>query len=220
MIHLDRVSKSFRRKGCVQRVLHQVNFTLPDVQGLALIGRNGAGKSTLLRLIAGTMRPDAGRVITDESVSWPMGFSGGFHPALSGAQNTRFVARIYGRNPREMADFVYSYSELGAAWQRPVGNYSQGMKARLAFAISMGVDFDTFLVDEIIGVGDQAFRKKCADTFRVRMNRSKVVMISHNPGTLRQFCQAGLVLEHGRLTYFPRLDDALAHHDANLTQPA
>jgi len=220
MIHLDRLSKSFRRDGRLTRVLHEVTYTLPDVRGLGLIGPNGAGKSTLLRLIAGTLRPDRGRVLTDERISWPMGFSGGFHPALSGAQNTRFVARIYGRDARAMAGFVEEYAELGPAWHRPVETYSHGMKARLAFAVSMGVEFDTYLVDEIIGVGDQAFRRKCAATFRARMDRARLVMISHNPGTLRQFCEAGLVLERGRLTFFPRLDDALARHEDNLAAAA
>ena len=220
MIHLDRLSKSFRKDGITRRILSDVTMTLPNVQGLALLGRNGAGKSTLLRLIAGTLKPDRGRVLTDQTISWPMGFSGGFHPALTGAQNTRFVARIYGRDIAGMTAFVQGFSELGNAWAMPVQTYSSGMKARLAFAVSMGVDFDTYLVDEIIGVGDSAFRQKCQRLFRARMDRSQVIMISHSAATLRQFCQAGLVLEAGRLTFHADISDALAHHESNLACPA
>lgn len=219
MIRLDRIAKRFRRNGVERIVLEEVSMTLPDVPGLALLGRNGAGKSTLLRLIAGTLAPDRGQVVTDEHISWPMGFAGGFHPALTGAQNARFVARIHGRNPHHMARAVRDFAELGGAWTMPFSTYSTGMKARLAFAVSMAVEFDTYLVDEIIGVGDTAFRQKCERAFRDRMGRARVIMISHNPGTIRQFCQAGLVLEAGRLTYVPDIDAAIALHEANLGTP-
>lgn len=216
MIHLERIAKRFRRNGVTRIVLDHVTMTLPDVPGLALLGRNGAGKSTLLRLVAGTLAPDHGRVVTDENISWPMGFAGGFHPALTGAQNARFVARIHGRNPYHMAETVHEFAELGQAWTMPFGTYSTGMKARLAFAVSMAIEFDTYLVDEIIGVGDTAFRQKCERAFRDRLGQARVIMISHNPGTLRQFCHAGLVLEAGRLTYADDIDDAIELHEANL----
>lgn len=216
MIRLSRISKSFRRNGATQHILRSVSFTLPDVPGLAILGRNGAGKSTLLRLIAGTLKPDAGRIFSDECVSWPMGFSGGFHPSLTGSQNTRFVARVYGRRPEQLAAEVENFAELGTAWLQPVGTYSTGMKARLAFAVSMAIRFDTYLVDEIIGVGDDAFRRKCSAAFRSRLKDAKVIMISHSASTLRQFCTAGLVLEHGRVTYHADLDAALEMHEANL----
>ena len=218
MIALEQVSKQFRRDGVVTRILSNVSFRLPDLPGLALLGRNGAGKSTLLRMVAGTLPPDHGRVITDEAVSWPMGFSGGFHPALTGAQNTRMIARLYGRQPRALTGFVEDFAELGRAFRLPVETYSSGMKARLAFAVSIGVDFDTYLVDEIIGVGDAAFRRKCRAAFQQRLSQARLIMVSHNPEALRQFCQAGLVLEAGRLTFYPRLADALAAHEANLAR--
>jgi len=219
VIRLEQLTKGFATNGVTRRVLGPVSFTLPDVRGLALIGRNGAGKSTLMRLIAGTLRPDSGRVVADERISWPMGFSGGLHPALTGAQNARFVARIYGCDPAVLAANVCCFAELGEAWTRPVGTYSTGMKARLAFGMSMEIAFDTYLVDEIIGVGDAAFRRKCADLFRDRLSRARVIMISHNAPTLRQFCQAGLVLEGGRLTYYPDIDAALAAHEETLARP-
>lgn len=220
MITLDRVTKAFRQNGATQTLFRDVSFRIPDVPGLALLGRNGAGKSTLLRLIAGTLKPDAGRVVLNGLVSWPMGFGGGFHPALTAAQNTRFVARIYGRDPFDMAARVQTFADLDDAWHHPIATYSTGMKARLAFSVSMAIDFDVYLVDEIIGVGDAAFRKKCRAAFKARMDRARVIMISHNPATLQEFCQSGLVLEKGRLTYHPRLEDALSQHEANLaTRP-
>ncbi|MEM9139672.1 MAG: ABC transporter ATP-binding protein [Pseudomonadota bacterium] len=219
MIRLERVSKTFRRDGVRIPILHDVSFTLPEVPGLALLGRNGAGKSTLLRLIAGSLRPDRGRVVTTRRISWPMGFAGGFHPSLSGAQNARFVARLHGCDPQDLAARVEDFAELGDGWRRPVSTYSQGMRARLAFAVSMAIDFDVYLVDEIIGVGDARFRQKCAQAFRARMGRCQIIMVSHNPETLRLFCQAGLVLEQGRLVYHTDIEDALAHHDDNLDRP-
>ncbi|MFK7944549.1 MAG: ABC transporter ATP-binding protein [Paracoccaceae bacterium] len=219
MIRLDRITKTFRGNGPAKQILRDVSFALPDVRGLALIGRNGAGKSTLLRLIAGTLEPDSGQVFSDERISWPMGFSGGFHPALTGAQNIRFVARLYGKDPEELARFVTRFGELGRALRKPFETYSSGMKARLAFAVSIGLDFDCYLVDEIIGVGDAAFREKCRMAFRARLGHARLVMVSHNPQALRQFCDAGLVIEAGRLKFYPRLDDALAAHAANLAQP-
>jgi len=220
MIRFDRVSKSFRRDGVTKHILHDVTFALPPERNIAILGRNGAGKSTLMRLIAGTLRPDGGRVIRGVRVSWPMGFSGSFHPALTGAQNTRFVARVYGRDTRALEHFVQEFAELGAFYHMPVSTYSSGMKARLAFAVSMGVDFGLYLVDEVIGVGDTAFRQKCASAFRARMDRARVMMISHSPATLRQFCDSGLVIEDGRLTYFDSLDSAIDSHEANLATAA
>ena len=219
MIRLERLSKRFRRDGVVRHILTDVTFTLPSDRNLALLGRNGAGKSTLMRLIAGTLRPDAGRVATERRLSWPMGFSGGFHPALSGAQNARFVARIYGRDVRALLAEVEEFAELGDAFHLPVGTYSSGMRARLAFALSMAVAFDTYLVDEVIGVGDTRFRQKCAAAFRARLGHAQVIMISHNATTLLKFCEAGIVLEHGQLTYFPDIGAAIAAHEANLADP-
>jgi capsular polysaccharide transport system ATP-binding protein len=220
MIRLKRVSKSFRRDGVTKHILHDVTFDLPPDRNIAILGRNGAGKSTMMRLIAGTLRPDRGHIQRLRRISWPMGFAGSFHPALTGAQNTRFVGRVYGRDTNALEDYVQRFSDLGAFYHLPVSTYSSGMKARLAFALSMGVDFQVYLVDEVIGVGDTAFRRKCAQAFRQRMDRARVLMISHNPGTLRQFCDAGLVIEAGRLTFHDNLDTAIESHERNLAQLA
>jgi capsular polysaccharide transport system ATP-binding protein len=216
MIQLSHVSKSFRRDGVTRHILHDVCFDLPPDRNIAILGRNGAGKSTLMRMIAGTLQPDRGQILRHRRVSWPMGFAGSFHPALTGAQNTRFVGRIYGRDTGALEEYVQGFAELGAFYHLPVGTYSSGMKARLAFALSMGIDFQVYLVDEVIGVGDTAFRRKCAAAFRQRMDRARVLMISHSAPTLRQFCDAGLVIEAGRLTFFDTVEAAIDAHENNL----
>ena len=216
MVQLAHVSKSFHRDCVTKHILQDICFDLPPDRNIAILGRNGAGKSTLMRMIAGTLLPDRGHILRWRRVSWPMGFSGSFHPALTGAQNTRFVARIYGRDTAQLEDYVQGFAEIGAFYHLPVSTYSSGMKARLAFALSMGVDFDVYLVDEVIGVGDTNFRRKCAQAFRQRMDRARVLMISHSAATLRQFCDAGLVIENGRLTYFNNIDAAIEAHEMNL----
>ncbi|MEL6792661.1 MAG: ABC transporter ATP-binding protein [Pseudomonadota bacterium] len=219
MIRLENVSKAYRLgggSGGRRIVLDDVSLTLPRGRSLALIGRNGAGKSTLLKMIAGTIEPDDGRILRRGSISWPLGFSGSFHRQLSGAQNARFVARIYGRDPDELIEYVQEFSELGDFLYMPVGAYSSGMKARLAFGISMGIAFDYYLVDEVTAVGDRNFRKKCRQVFRERLVDSDVIMVSHSPRTMRQYCEAGVVLENGRMRYFEDIEDAIAVHEENM----
>lgn len=219
MIAFQNVSKRFRKNGIAKHVLVDASFALPPDRSIAVLGRNGVGKSTLIRLIAGTLRPDRGRILRSRRFSWPIGFSGSFHPSLTGAQNTRFVARIYGRDSGELEAFVQEFADLGAFYHLPVGTYSSGMKARLAFALSMGVDFQVYLVDEVIGVGDTAFRRKCAQAFRQRMDRSRVIMVSHNPAMLREFCDAGILIEAGRLFYFNTVQGAADAYEAVLAKP-
>ncbi|SES78248.1 ABC transporter ATP-binding protein [Oceanicella actignis] len=218
MIRLENVSKTFRLPGGLRKtVVRDLTMTIPRGRSLALLGRNGAGKSSLLRLIAGTLRPDSGRVIHGCRVSWPLGFSGSFHRAMSGIQNVRFVARIYGVDADELIAFVREFSELGDYLHQPVAVYSAGMKARLAFGVSMGIRFDVYLVDETIAVGDADFKRKCRAVFEDRLSASDVIMVSHAPGPLRSYCDCGLVLENGRLEYYDDVEDAIARHVANLS---
>ena len=155
MVRFENLSKSFWLKGEEKVVIDQLNLTLPTGKSLGLLGRNGAGKSTLLDIIAGVQPPDTGRVISDGTMSWPVGFGGSFHPQMTGRQNVRFVARIYGVDTGGLLDFVLNFSELGRMIDSPVKTYSQGMRARLGFGLSMGIQFDTYLVDEVTAVGDK-----------------------------------------------------------------
>jgi capsular polysaccharide transport system ATP-binding protein len=216
MIRFENLSKSFKVNGAWRPVIRNLNLTIPSGQSLALLGRNGAGKSTLMQIIAGNMRPDDGRVVSKGSVSWPVGFAGSFHPQLTGAQNTRFIARIYGVDTDELTDFVQDFAELGPHFRMPVRTYSQGMRARLTFGLSMGIAFDTYLVDEVTGAGDASFRQKSKAVFRDRMQNAGAIMVNHNLGELREYCDHALVLERGKLRYFDDLDEAIDVHKSAL----
>ena len=220
MVRFENLSKSFWLKGEEKVVIDRLNLTLPTGKSLGLLGRNGAGKSTLLDIIAGVQPPDTGRVVSDGTMSWPVGFGGSFHPQMTGRQNVRFVARIYGVDTGGLLDFVLDFSELGRMIDSPVKTYSQGMRARLGFGLSMGIQFDTYLVDEVTAVGDKSFSRKSQAVFLDRIRDSSAIMVSHQMGKLRDFCDAGVVLNNGRLEYFENLDDAIKRHEEILKQAA
>ena len=212
MIQLADVSKAFVTGGVRKVVADRIALTLPERGAVALIGRNGAGKSSLLKLISGTMRPNSGRIIVTGSVSWPVGFAGCFHGDLSGRQNTRFVARIYGIDTDALESFVNDVSDLQAHFHLPFRTYSSGMKARLAFAMSMGIDFDTYLIDEVTSVGDAAFREKSEALLAERLEYRAAVVVSHNLPLLQRICRSAIVLENGRAQWFDCVDDAVSAH--------
>ncbi len=215
-IHIDNVSKTFWIKGRPHTVLNGVNLTVPPRTGVALLGRNGAGKSTLLSMIAGALAPDSGRIVTDGSVSWPVGFSGSFHRDMTGAQNTRFVARVYGVDTEALSDFVEGFAELGEHYHLPIRSYSSGMRSRLSFGVSMGIAFDTYLIDEVTSVGDAAFKTKSNALLKDRLQDSGAIMVSHSMAKLRRICTKGAVIENGQLWWYENIDDAIAHHQANM----
>ena len=212
MITLDRVSKVYRTRSGRKTVLDNVNVTFESGYNFGVLGVNGAGKSTLLRLIAGSQIPDIGVVRRYARVSFPLGFGGTFHGALSGRENVAFVARIYGGGMRGVLHYVEEFSELGEYLHMPVNTYSAGMRARLAFATCLALDFDLYLIDEVTEVGDQRFRQKCAEAFRERMQRSDIILVTHNIHTLRQYCDRGAILANGELTLFDDIDTALGRY--------
>jgi len=193
-------------------VIDNLTTELPTGKSLALLGMNGAGKSTLMQLIAGTLRPDYGRVVSDGTISWPVGFGGSFHPDLTGAQNVRFIARLYGVDTDELVAFVDDFAELGRHFNMPVRSYSSGMRSRLTFGASFGIRFDTYLVDEVTAVGDAAFRKKSQALFKDRMQTSSAILVTHEMGQVRSFCDSAIVLENGHLTYFEDVEAGIETH--------
>jgi capsular polysaccharide transport system ATP-binding protein len=214
MIVLDRVYKSYRTIGGRRVVLDDVSICLPEGRCLGVLGANGAGKSTLIRLLAGTEPPDAGRISRGgRSVSFPLGFGGALHPSLSGRENVSFLARLYGVNEREAVAYVSEFAELGAYYRMPIGTYSSGMRARLAFGACLAIQFDVYLIDEVTAVGDARFRVRCLDAFRARMTRADVIMATHDYETMRSYCDTGAVLADGRLTMFDSLEDAIRRYD-------
>lgn len=216
MIELRNLSKSFRTGRGAKIVADNISAVFPPGKAVALFGRNGAGKSTMLQMISGNLMPDSGQILRTGNISYPVGFAGSFHRDLSGAQNTRFIARIYGVDTDELLDFVEDFASLGGHFHMPVRSYSSGMRSRLAFGISMGIRFDTYLVDEVTSVGDAAFRRKSAAIFKARMAHSGAIVVTHSLTEVRNLCDSGAVLEAGQLHMYDRLDDAIAHHIRNM----
>lgn len=216
MIRLKHVRKAFQTGAGPKVVADNISVTFPTGVAVALMGRNGAGKSTLMEMISGSMDPDSGEIITTGTISWPVGYAGSFHRDLTGAQNTRFVARVYGVDSDELVEFVEDFAELGKHFHMPLRTYSSGMRSRLSFGVSMGIRFDTYLVDEVTSVGDAIFKVKSSAIFKDRMRESGALFVSHSTRKMRQLCTAGAVLENGKLTYYDNVDDAITHHLANL----
>jgi capsular polysaccharide transport system ATP-binding protein len=213
MIELNGVCKTFRSNGMTQVVADGITATFPTGSSVGILGRNGAGKSTLLNMIAGTMKPDRGTITSDGTISWPVGFRGSFHGELTGAQNVRFIARVYGVDSDLLLAFVEDFAELGPRFHMPLRSYSSGMRAKLAFGLSMGIHFDTYLVDESTAVGDAAFRIKSTAYFQDRLKNSSAVVVSHAIKLLRRICNAGAVLDQGKLWYYDSIEEAIAHHE-------
>lgn len=212
MIELINVSKTYRTANGVKQVLKPCSLSFPKGRNIGLLGINGAGKSTLLRMIAGSEAPTTGLIKRNVKMSWPLGFAGGFNGSMTGAENLRFVSRIYGADIKQVTEFVKEFSELGDYLNMPIRSYSSGMKARLAFGLSMAIDFDCYLVDEITGVGDRRFQEKCRDAFKARSETSSLIMVSHSMPTLKEHCDMGLVLSSGELTFFEDINDAIDNY--------
>lgn len=193
-------------------MLDGVDLLVRPGEHVGILGRNGAGKSTLIRLISGAEAPTGGTIQRRMSVSWPLAFGGAFQSSLTGLDNLRFICRIYGVDPSEHEDFVADFSELGIYLNEPVKTYSSGMRARLAFAISMVIEFDCFLIDEIIAVGDARFHQKClVELFEKRADRAKII-VSHQAAYIREHCTRACVLSGGKLHHYDQLDAAFAFY--------
>ena len=209
MIELHNVHKYYRNGSHTKVVLDHVSTVFERGHSYGILGVNGAGKSTMLRLIAGTELPNAGRVRRDAMVSWPLGFASGFNAQMTGRNNVTFAARAYGQDVREVLDFVEDFSELGDYLDVPVRTYSSGMASKLAFGLSMAIQFELYLIDEITAVGDARFQKRCEEAFNVRRNVADVIMVSHHVGTIKSYCDRGAVLVDGRLMMFADIDQAI-----------
>jgi capsular polysaccharide transport system ATP-binding protein len=212
MIMLDGVSKVYRTRAGRKTVLDDVSATFEAGHNYGILGVNGAGKSTLIRLLAGSEEPDRGVVRRHARVSFPLGFGGTFHGALSGGENVAFIARIYGARIRRAIEYVEAFAELGEYFTMPVNTYSAGMRARLAFATCLAIDFDIYLIDEVTEIGDQRFRRKCAEAFGERMLRSDIILVTHNANTLRQYCDRGAILADGHLALYDDVATALRRY--------
>jgi capsular polysaccharide transport system ATP-binding protein len=214
MIRISDVNKTYPTRSGPVQVLRDVNFSIGQGERVGILGGNGAGKSTLIRLISGAEYPTSGVIERDMSVSWPLAFGGAFQGSLTGYDNLRFICRIYGVDPVDKLAFVEEFSELGIYLREPVKSYSSGMRARLAFAISMIIEFDCFLIDEIIAVGDTRFHEKCHRELFVRRSERAMIIVSHSANYIREHCTRAAVLVDGKLVSLDSLDEAFEfyHH--------
>jgi capsular polysaccharide transport system ATP-binding protein len=215
MIRLKNVTKFYRSVLGNQYIFRDLNFDIPSGHNIAILGANGSGKSTLFRLLAGSEYPNTGQVLTDLSISWPVALSSGIHPQMTGRENTRFIGRINGvKDLLAYEKRVVAFAELGQKYDLPVSTYSSGMRPRLAFACSIAIDFDIYLIDEVTSVGDAKFRKKAREALLERSKASNVVMVSHEMSEVRQFCDSAIVLADGNLTFYNDLEQGIKHYQA------
>jgi capsular polysaccharide transport system ATP-binding protein len=214
VIELSHITKVYKTSMGPNLVLDDIHIDLPPHEGLGILGRNGAGKSTLLRIIGGAELPTAGTVTRRGRVSWPIGFGGGFNSSLTGEENCRFVARIYAQDVDHIVYETRVFAEIGNYFYEPVRTYSSGMRARLAFGLSMAIDFDLYLVDEITSVGDRVFRRRCHAAFAARRERAGLIMISHDPSTLKEYCRRCGVLDRGKLRLYDTVQEAMTVYEA------
>jgi capsular polysaccharide transport system ATP-binding protein len=208
MIQLSNITKQYATRHGASTVLNNANLTIRPGEKVGILGRNGAGKSTLIRLISGAERATSGSIKRSMSVSWPLAFGGAFQGSLTGLDNLRFICRVYGTSAEDKIDYVQEFTELGKYLREPLKTYSSGMRARLAFAISMVVEFDCFLIDEVIAVGDARFHDKCQhELFEKRKDRA-LILVSHSADGIKQHCDRACVLHEGSIHEFPSIEHA------------
>ena len=208
MLSVENVSKSYATRHGRREVLKGASFRLGFGENIGILGRNGAGKSTLIRLISGAERPTSGRIRRGMRVSWPLAFGGAFSTHLTGLDNLKFVCRVYGVDHEPLIPFVEQFTELGLYFREPVMHYSHGMLTRLAFALSMAIEFDCFLIDEAMVVGDARFHERChIELFHKRKDRA-FILVTHDANVIKLYCKNACVLHEGRLLPFPTVDAA------------
>ncbi|WP_133468399.1 ABC transporter ATP-binding protein [Paraglaciecola marina] len=215
MININDVTKYYPSKLGKQYIFKNLSFEIPNGHNIGILGSNGAGKSTLFRLLSGSEYPNNGSIITDLSLSWPVALTTGIHPLMTGRENTRFIGKINGVADLDAyEERVKMFAELGNKYNLPVKSYSSGMKPRLAFACSIAIDFDVYLIDEVTSVGDAKFRRKAKEALLERSETANVIMVSHEMDEIRQFCDSAIVLHKGELTFYNDLEQGIEQYQA------
>ncbi len=215
MIVLENVTKYYKTNLGKKYILKNVSMTIPEGVNVGILGINGAGKSTFLRMLGGIDFPNSGKIISNKTFSWPMGLAGGFQGSMTGRQNVRFVARIFGKDEKEVKkiiEFVKEFSEIGDYFDMPIKTYSSGMKSRLSFALSLAFDFDYLLIDETLSVGDTRFKEKSKEALMKKIEKSNVLMVSHSMSDLKKICDVGIVLNNGNIEYYDKISDAIERY--------
>ena len=220
MIKIENLTKSYRTPVGRHYVFKNLNIEIPSGKSVTFIGRNGAGKSTLLRMIGGIDRPDSGKIITNKTISWPVGLAGGFQGSLTGRENVKFVARLYAKQEelKEKIEFVEEFAELGKYFDMPIKTYSSGMRSRLGFGLSMAFKFDYYIVDEVTAVGDARFKEKCAQLFKERHKESSFLMVSHSLNSLKEFCDVAIVFkDDNAVSFHEDIQEGIEEYKNNIT---
>lgn len=218
MIRFVNIQKTYVSAAGRYTVFKDLSFEIPSDRNVALIGRNGSGKSTLLRLIAGLDKPDRGSIITNGRISWPIGLSGGFQGSLTGQDNVKFVARVMGaggEQMRKIVDYVRDFAEIGEHFDLPVKTYSSGMRSRVAFGLSLAFDFDYYLVDEAMSVGDAHFREKAAAAFKERVLKSRLLLVTHGMGQVRKMCDMVFFMKNGNIEIYEDVEEGIKRYETD-----
>lgn len=216
MIVLNNVSKYYQTKHGKNYILKDMSITLPPNKSIGILGRNGAGKSTLMRMLGHIEFPNKGSISSEYTFSWPLGLSGGFVGSMTGKANVKFVCRLYGKSEKaikEIIAFVEDFSELGNYFDMPINTYSSGMRGRLSFGLSLAFDFDYMLIDETLSVGDARFKQKSKEALLKKIETCHVLLVSHDMGTLRDICDAGIVVNKGQIYYYADINDAICEYE-------
>ena len=219
MIRLEKVTKTYRTNAGIHTVFRDLDLEIPSKSGVAFLGRNGAGKSTLINIIGGAETVDSGKMVTDASISWPVGLAGGFQPSLTARENVKFVARLYCEKSdiRRVVDYVRDFAEIEEYFDMPMRTYSNGMRSRVSFGLSMAFDFDYYLIDEVTAVGDPQFRQKCEDALMEKRAKSAgFIVVSHQMDIVRKFCDMAIVLGAGGVQTFDNIEDAIKVYQSNV----
>lgn len=217
MFELRNVTKSYLTPNGRRYVFRNLSLAIPPGKNIGLIGRNGAGKSTLMRLLGGADVPDSGTIVTDRSISWPVGLTGGFQGSMTGRDNIKFVCRVYGATGdamREKIRYVQEFAEIGDWIDEPIKTYSSGMRSRVAFGLSMAFDFDYYLIDEVMSVGDAQFKRKCADVFKDKLQKANVVLVSHSMPEIEKLCDIVLLVRDGGIQVYEDVAEGIKAYNS------
>jgi len=212
VFELRNVTKSYLTPHGRRYVFRNLSLAIPPGKNIGLIGRNGAGKSTLMRLLGGADVPDSGTIVTDRSISWPVGLTGGFQGSMTGRDNIKFVCRVYGATGdamREKIRYVQEFAEIGDWIDEPIKTYSSGMRSRVAFGLSMAFDFDYYLIDEVMSVGDAQFKRKCNEVFQEKLQKSNVVLVTHTMSEVEKLCDVVLLVRNGEIQVYDDVSEGI-----------
>jgi capsular polysaccharide transport system ATP-binding protein len=216
MIALNHVTKYFRTKHSRKYILRDVSLTIPSGKNIGILGRNGAGKTTIMRMLGQIEFPNEGTISSPHTFSWPLGLGGGFVGNMTGIANVKFVCKLYGKDREQtqrIIEYVREFSELKEYFEMPIKTYSSGMKARLSFGISLAFDFDYLIIDETLSVGDARFKKKSKEALMKKIETCNILLVSHDMKTLRELCDAGVVVHGGTITYHATIDEAISQYE-------